>query len=154
MVAEYMSLKINFDAPLDFEPKNFKGLNRVCGLYFVFLPCRKISYPYYQSRLIYIGMSEKVTNSIYKRLISHYEGKSGNFGLKSYRETDSLFFTYINFEIIRSFWPKRIEDIESVFILRFVKRFGVYPICNNKTGFPNLCDKLENLLDIDWSYFD
>ena len=149
-----MSLIINFDAPLVFEPQNFKTLNRVCGLYFIFLPNRKISYPYNESRLIYIGMSEKTTNSISKRLISHYEGQSGNFGLQNYRETDSLFFTYINFEVVRPFWPKRIEDIESLFILSFVKEFGVYPICNNKTGFPNLSNKLENLLKIGWNYFN
>ena len=149
-----MSLKINFDSPLSFSLSNFKNLRNVCGLYFIFLPNKKISYPYRESRLIYIGMSEKETNSISKRLTSHYEGTSGNFGLKSYRSIDGLFFTYINFDIVKSFWPKRVEDIESAFILDFVKEYGVYPICNNKTGFPELGEKLENLLEIDWNYFN
>ena len=149
-----MSLKINFDTPLAFEPKNFKNLNQICGLYFLFLPHRRISYPHNQSKLIYIGMSEKITNSISKRLTSHYDGNSGNFGLINYRKIDSLLFTYIDFRIIKSFWPKTIEDFESVFILDFVKKFGVYPICNNKTGFPDICYKLENLMKIDWEYFD
>ncbi|MCY4524300.1 MAG: hypothetical protein OXB84_06140 [Halobacteriovoraceae bacterium] len=149
-----MSLKINFDKPLDFKPKNFMNLKNVCGLYLIFLPKRKISYPFGDSRLIYIGMSEKVTNSISSRLIGHFEGKTGNFGLKNYRSTDSLSFTYINFEAVKSFWPQRIEDFESVFILDFVENYGVYPICNNKTGFPELSKELENLLSIDWSYFN
>ena len=121
-----MSLKINFDTPLCFEPPNLKSLKNVCGLYFIFLPHRKIKYPHKESRLIYIGMSEKITNSISKRLTSHYEGKSGNFGLKNYRSTDGLLFTYINFEIVRSFWPRSVEDLESSFILDFLKEFGVY----------------------------
>ena len=149
-----MSLKINFGNPLEFKPNNFRELKSICGLYLIFLPERKISYPFGDSRLIYIGMSEKVTNSISKRLISHYEGKSGNFGLKNYRLSDGLRFTYINFEIVKSFWPKRIENFESAFILNFVEKYGVYPICNNKTGFPELSKELENLLRIDWNYFN
>lgn len=149
-----MQLKINFDAPIDFELKKISPLNKVCGLYFIFLPSRKISYPYKESRLIYIGMSEKITNSIAGRLQNHYEGRSGNFGLKNYRETDGLKFTYINFESVKNFWPKRIEDFESAFILDFVKHYGVYPICNNKTGFPDLSEELSKLLEIDWNYFN
>ena len=149
-----MSLKINFDYPINFEPKNFQSLKNICGLYLIFLPKRKVSYPYKESRLIYIGMSEKITNSISKRLMSHYEGKSGNFGLKSYRDIDNLLFTHINFDIVKSFWPKKIEDMESIFILDFVKNFGVYPICNNKTGFPEQIEELKYLIDIDWNYFD
>ena len=86
--------------------------------------------------------------------MSHYGGKSGNWGLKNYRKVDSLLFTYINFESVRSFWSKRIEDLESLFILSFVKKFGVYPICNNKTGYPDFPDDLESLLNIDWDYFN
>ena len=149
-----MSLKINFDKPLDFDPKNIKALKNICGLYLIFLAKRTISYPHKDSRLVYIGMSEKPTNSISNRLMSHYEGKSGNFGLKNYRSTDKLLFAYINFEIVRSFWPRSIEDFESSFILDFLKEFGVYPICNNKTGFPDLSSKLESLLKIDWNYFN
>ena len=148
-----MPLKINFDSPLAFIRENFRNLNKVCGLYLIFLPKRKITYPYKESRLIYIGMSEKSTNSISKRLTSHYEGNSGNWGLQNYRKVDSLLFTYINFESVRLFWSTRIEDLESLFILSFVKKFGVYPICNNKTGSPDFPDDLESLLNIDWNYF-
>ena len=81
-------------------------------------------------------------------------GNPGNFGLINYRKTDSLLFTYINFEIIKTFWPRSIEDIESVFILDFVKEFGVYPVCNNKTGFPELSSELAGIVKIHWGYFN
>ena len=149
-----MNLKINFDAPIDFAPENFKSLVRICGLYFIFLEKRIISYPHGGSRLIYIGMSEKPSNSISKRLGNHYDGKSGNFGLKNYQKTDKVMFTYINFDAIRSFWSKSIEDIESFFILDFVSKFGVYPICNNKTGFPDISGDLKNIFEINWKYFN
>jgi hypothetical protein len=47
----------------------------------------------------------------------------------------------------------RIEDLESYFILNFVEKYGVYPICNNKTGFEVLNNVVETNFDIDWNYF-
>ena len=43
-------------------------------------------------------------------------------------------FTHLNFEMLRRLWKQSIEDLESYFILDFVRLYGVYPICNNKTG--------------------
>ena len=51
---------------------------------------------------------------------------------------------------IRNF---RVEDLESYFILNFVKYFAVYPICNNKTGLEILNNILTTEFKIDWSYF-
>jgi hypothetical protein len=99
-------------------------------------------------------MSEKRTNSIGKRLSDHYDGKSGNPGLVNYRKVEPLYFTYINFEMLRKFWELRVEDLESYFILDFVNHYGVYPICNNKTGFEILEIDLNINLEIDWSYFE
>ncbi|MCK9399186.1 MAG: hypothetical protein M0Q51_04200 [Bacteroidales bacterium] len=99
-------------------------------------------------------MSEKKTNSIGSRLTGHFEGKSKNVGLVNYRKIEPLFFTYMNFEMLKSFWQLRIEDLESYFILNFVEHFGVYPICNNKTGFEVLNNVLEVDISIDWNYFD
>ena len=65
-----------------------------------------------------------------------------------------LRFTYINFEMLRKVWDYRIEDLESYFILDFVKRYGVYPICNNKTGFEVLKNDVRVELDIDWGFFE
>lgn len=111
-------------------------------------------YPFKCSRLIYIGMSEKKTNSIGKRLSDHYDGISGNEGLFSYRKKEDLCFTYINFEMLKKIWKYSIEDLESYFILDFVRNYGVYPICNNKTGFEvKNYDALINL-EIDWKYFE
>jgi len=41
----------------------------------------------------------------------------------------------LQLEMLRRTWQHRIEDLESYFILDFVRRYGVYPICNNKSGF-------------------
>lgn len=148
------SLQINFDSPRQFELSNIKPLNGIVGLYFIFSANTLIQYPFKKSRLLYIGMSEKKTNSIGSRLTGHFEGKSKNVGLVNYRKIEPLFFTYMNFEMLKSFWQLRIEDLESYFILNFVEHFGVYPICNNKTGFEVLNNVLEVDISIDWNYFD
>lgn len=99
-------------------------------------------------------MSEKRTNSIDSRLANHYNGKSGNIGLSNYRKVEKLYFTYINFEMLKNIWKYDIEDLESYFILNFVEKYGVYPICNNKTGFEILNNDLDINLEIDWRYFE
>jgi len=114
----------------------------------------QIQYPFQKSRLLYIGMSEKKTNSIGSRLTGHFEGKSKNLGLVNYRKVGQLFFTYFNFEMVRKFWDFRIEDLESYFILDFVEKYGVYPICNNKSGFEILEKKVEADFIINWKYFE
>jgi hypothetical protein len=98
-------------------------------------------------------MSEKKTNSIGSRLVGHFEGKSKNVGLVNYRKKAPLFFTYLNFEILKANWDFRIEDLESYFILSFVEFHGVYPICNNKTGAEIHSSDLKVNLKIDWNYF-
>ena len=148
------TVKIFFDEPLPFEIGNIKPLVGIIGLYFIFLPETEIQYPFKKSRLIYIGMSEKRTNSIGKRLSDHYDGSSGNPGLVNYRKVEPLRFTYINFEMLKKVWQHRIEDLESYFILDFVKQYGVYPICNNKSGYEILKSDLDVTLDIDWPYFE
>lgn len=148
------TLQINFDTPKKFEITNIKPLNGIVGLYFIFTEEMKIQYPFQKSRLLYIGMSEKKTNSIGSRLTGHFEGKSKNPGLVNYRKVGQLFFTFINFEMVRKFWDYRIEDFESFFILDFVEKFGVYPICNNRSGFEILEKKIEADFIINWKYFE
>lgn len=147
------SITIYFDNPMPFELGNIKPLNGIVGLYFIFNQEMEIQYPFDRSRLIYIGMSEKITNSIGSRLSGHFDGTSKNVGLLNYRKVQPLLFTYINFDVIKSEWKYRIEDLESYFILDFVDKFGVYPICNNKTGFEVLHNKIETNFQIDWNYF-
>lgn len=147
------TVKIFFESPKPFELPQIKPLMGVVGLYFIFLNEMKIQYPFQQSRLIYIGMSEKKTNSIGKRLQGHFDGSSGNEGLVNYRKVEPVLFTHINFDMVRAIWPLRIEDLESFFILDFVRLYGVYPICNNKTGFEILKSELKIDLKIEWSFF-
>lgn len=149
-----MTYKLNFDRPLEFKPQHFKSLGGVVGIYFIFLKEKRVTYPFRDSRLIYIGMSEKKTNSIASRLSDHYDGKSGNLGLQNYQKITDLMFTYLNFDIIQSIWKYRVEDFESYLLLDFVREFGVYPICNNKTGFPELDESYKGIINVDWNYFD
>jgi len=146
--------KINFNNSQKLDTINIKSLNGIIGLYFIFLEKTKIIYPFRKSRLIYIGMSEKKTNSISKRLIKHFEGTSGNIGLRNYRKMEDLYFTYLNFELLRNIWRYRIEDLESYFILDFTEQYGIYPICNNKTVFEIQDEEFDFKLDIDWKYFE
>ena len=144
---------IYFDKPMSFEINNIKPLKGIIGLYFIFTSSIQIQYPFDRSKLIYIGMSEKKTNSIGGRLIGHFEGKSRNVGLINYRKVEPLWFTYINIEMLKNIWQHRIEDLESYFILNFVKHFGVFPICNNKTGVEFHRNTLITKFKIDWNYF-
>jgi hypothetical protein len=145
---------LHFDECRDFDPRNITPLMGVCGLYFIALRRTQIPYPFGMSRLIYIGMSERRTNSIGKRLTGHYDGSSGNEGLANYRKAEGLCFTYVNFEMLRRTWQHRIEDLESYFILDFVRRYGVYPICNNKSGFEVRKLDVPTGIDIDWPHFE
>lgn len=151
---ETSDLKIFFDKPKTFEMQNIKALQGLTGLYFIFCKETQIQYPFKKSRLLYIGMSEKKTNSMGSRLDGHFSGKSKNLGLVNYRKIEQLFFTYINFEMLRFFWSYRIEDLESYFILDFVEKYGVYPICNNKSGYDILNMELKANFKIDWKNFE
>lgn len=146
-------ITIHFDKPKEFESRNIKSLDGIIGLYLIFCPTLQIRYPFSYSRLLYIGMSEKKTSSIGSRLIGHFDGKSKNIGLVNYRKIEPLLFTYINIDVIKAIWPLRVEDLESYFILDFVKHHGVYPICNNKTGFEVLKNDISIQFKIDWDYF-
>jgi len=148
------SITIYFDTPKSFEPANIKSLGGIVGLYFIFSQKTFIQYPFDKSKLLYIGMSERKTNSIGKRLNGHFEGKSKNIGLVNYRKIEPLLFSYLNFEILKANWDFRIEDLESYFILSFVEHYGVYPICNNKTGAEIHSSELNVNLKIDWKYFN
>lgn len=138
---------------MDFVADNIRPLNGIAGLYFIFSQSIEINYPFDSSKLLYIGMSEKRTNSIGSRLIGHFDGTSKNVGLSNYRKMEPLLFTYINFEMLRSIWDFRIEDLESYFLLDFVDKYGVYPICNNKTGYEILKNELRTNFQINWEYF-
>ena len=144
---------IYFDKPKAFSPSSIDSLDGIAGVYFIFNKSIRINYPFDASKLIYIGMSERKTNSIASRLMGHFDGKSKNVGLINYRKNEDLLFTYINYEILENIWNYRIEDLESYFINNFVEHFGVYPICNNRTGLDMPNNKLTTKFKIDWNYF-
>jgi hypothetical protein len=148
------TINVFFGEPKVFDVRNIRPLIGIVGLYFIFLTQTQIDYPFRKSRLIYIGMSEKKTNSIGNRLLGHYDGTSGNVGITNYQKKDQLLFNCLNFEMLRRSWKHRIEDLESYFILDFVNRYGVYPICNNRSGFEILRIDMDVDLVIDWSYFE
>ena len=81
-------IKLFFDEAKEFEPKYIHPLVGLRGLYFIFADKMIISYPFKKSRLLYIGMSEKRTNSIGKRLLDHYDGKSRNIGITNYKKVE------------------------------------------------------------------
>jgi hypothetical protein len=56
--------------------------------------------------------------------------------------------------MVKNFWKFTVEELESYFIRDFVATYGVYPICNNKTGSEILQKKLEANFIIDWNYFE
>lgn len=147
-------VKIFFDEGRKFEPRDIKPLLGLAGLYFIYNKDLEIQYPFRKSKLIYIGMSEKKTNSIGKRLRGHYEGTSGNEGIVSYSKANDVLFTYINFEMLKQTWSRSIESLESYFILDFVKQYGVYPICNNKSGYDIQKQDLKSKLIINWKHFE
>ena len=95
---------IYFDIPLSFEVNNIKPLKGIVGLYFIFSSNMQIQYPLSKSKLLYIGMSEKKTNSIGDRLIVHFEGKSKNVELVNYYKVEPLKFTCFNFDMLKSIW--------------------------------------------------
>lgn len=147
------TLKLNFDGKEDFKPDNFLLLKDIVGLYFIFSPKRLIDYPFKKSNLLYIGMSEKITNSIGKRLKDHYDGVSKNDCISNYKKVEDVLFTYINFTMLKKFWNHKIEDLESYFILDFQNKYGSYPICNNKSGYNIVDFFFEYKLEINWSFF-
>jgi len=154
MTSTIEKYEIYFDKVNVFSIKNFKPLIGMRGLYFICLGKTQIPYPFKKSRLIYIGMSEKRTNSVGQRLRDHYDGNSKNMGLLNYRKAENLFFTVMNFESVKNIWSYRIEDLESYFILDFLKHYGIYPICNNKSTFEIKQIELPISFVIDWKCFE
>ena len=90
MNRETANFKIFFPPKKKFEIMNIKPLVGLTGLYFIFNGEIQIQYPFKSSRLIYVGMSEKKTNSIGNRLNEHFEGKSKNWGLINYNKINQL----------------------------------------------------------------
>jgi hypothetical protein len=86
---------ITFPKDYSLEERSIKLVQGVIGLYFIRLESLRILYPFTESRLIYIGMSESTYNSIGRRLRGHLTGQSGNYGIMNYAARYQARFTYL-----------------------------------------------------------
>lgn len=137
-----------------FNLNNFSILVGSVGLYFIFLKDLQIPYPFKNSHLIYIGMSESRNNSIGNRLRDHLSGRSGNTGIIGYRRKWELYFTYLEDGFLKQIFPNEtMESIETYFLEKFANEFGVYPICNNRRGSVKSIPLIHSIVKIDWDAF-
>lgn len=149
-----MIIRFNKTLVNKFDIKNFSTLVGLVGLYFIFLEDLIIPYPFNESRLIYIGMSESRSNSIGNRLRDHIAGRSRNTGIIGYHKKWKLGFTYLDYEFLKQVFPSLdIESIETYFLEDFANFFGVYPICNNRRGASEEKQELNDSPQIDWEFF-
>lgn len=65
---------ITFPQDYSLDEASIKLLQGAVGLYFIRLTNLRIAYPFLESGLIYIGMSESRHNSIGRRLRAHLTG--------------------------------------------------------------------------------
>lgn len=149
-----MIIRFNNHLVNEFHSSNFSTVMGYIGLYFIFLKDLLIPYPFENSKLIYIGMSESRTNSIGKRLKDHISGRSNNKGIIGYKKRWGLNFTYIDYDFLKHiFTSENIEDIETFFLEDFSDKFGSYPICNNKRGDIGRLSRKKDSPKIDWQFF-
>jgi len=133
---------------------NFSQLVGCVGLYFIFVDNLSIPYPFNNSRLIYIGMSESKSNSIGNRLRNHISGHSQNKGILGYNDRWNLRFTYLDYEFLKHVFSfDKIESMETYFLEDFVKHFGSYPICNNRRGATEKTSTAKSKIKVDWQFF-
>lgn len=149
-----MIIRFNKNFVNKFQTSNFTPVMGFVGLYFIYLEDLFIPYPFGNSKLIYIGMSESRINSIGKRLKDHASRRSGNKGIIGYNERWGLNYTYIDYDFLKHiFTSENIEGIETYFLEDFADKFGSYPICNNRRGELDILSKRKDSLNIDWQFF-
>jgi len=144
--------RVTFSRAYKLTDATINPLKGYVGLYLIYLDNLAIPYPFRESRLIYIGKSDSKQYSIGRRLKDHISG-AGNPGVYNYAQKYQLSFTYVNFELVKPFWKNSIEDLENYFINDFLKKFGNYPICNNRSSFEETRLPPEIQLEIDWDFF-
>ena len=148
-----MIIRFNKALVNKFDLNNFSAIVGSIGLYFIFLDDLLIPYPFKESKLIYIGMSESRANSIGNRLRDHIAGRSNNAGILGYYKKWKLSFTYLDYEFLKQVFDKDIEFIETFFLEDFASYFGVYPICNNRRGSFTKEERFSDFPQIDWDFF-
>jgi len=146
-------MRILFTQDYNLREREIKLVRGIVGIYFIFLTDAGIAYPFTNSSLIYIGMSESKQNSIAMRLRGHLTGQSGNLGIKNYADTHEVKFTYYSVEVLRRYGAENVYDMESFFLSDFLNHHGSYPICNGQGGH-EIADVSKSIsATVDWGHF-
>ena len=145
---------ISFPEDYNFDERSIKLLRGMTGIYFIYLEDLRIPYPFGDSRLIYIGLSESKENSIGRRLYAHLVGQSGNNGIKNYAERNKAKFTYHSFQLLRNLGATDLYEIESFFLGDFLRTKGSFPICNNQSGVVIAQPSMTHAdITVEWEHF-
>ena len=147
-------MKISFYECYDFDETSIRLVQGVIGLYFIFLEQLSVPYPFKNSRLIYIGMSESKENSIGSRLRDHRSGMSGNLAISNYVKRHTVRFSFLGLPVLRVLGTSNILELESFFLKTFLMEHGAFPISNNQSGvaFPT-SELRHDDIAIDWEMF-
>jgi hypothetical protein len=148
------AITISFPEDYNFNDRSIKLLQGTIGIYFIYLVDLWIPYPFGQSRLIYIGLSESKQNSIGRRLLAHLTGQSGNHGIKNYADHYKAKFTYHSYQLLRDLGAVDLFEIESFFLGDFLRAKGSFPICNNQSGVIVIESLIkQGEVSVDWEHF-
>ena len=145
---------VTFPKDYSLEERSIKLVQGMIGLYFIRLELLRIPYPFIESRLIYIGMSESAQNSIARRLRAHLTGQSGNYGIMNYAARYKVRFTYHSFQLLRNLGATDLYEIESFFLSDFLRVHGAFPICNNQSGLTVTQPMIRQDITLDWKHFE
>lgn len=152
--SEPVVIEVSFLHQYNFDDRSIQFTQGLVGIYFIYLSSSIISYPFGDSRLIYLGLSESRQNSIGRRLSAHLSGRSGNVCVKNYAARGGVRFTFHTFELLKNLGTTDLYEIESIFLGDFLRVKGTFPICNNQSGVKVLERPiLKENLQIDWEYF-
>lgn len=147
-------MRILFTQTYNLSEQEIKFVRGVAGIYFIYLSESEIAYPFANSKLIYIGMSESKQNSLFKRLGGHLSGQSGNLGISNYARTQKLKFTYYSAEVLGNYGNENLFDNENFFLSDFLNHYGCFPICNGQSGHTPSENSNPIAADVDWSFFN
>lgn len=144
---------ITFPQDYSLDEASIKLVRGAVGLYFIRLTNLRIAYPFLESGLIYIGMSESRHNSIGRRLRAHLTGQSGNYAIRNYAQSYTARFTYHSFELLQNLGATSLYEIESFFLGDFLRVHGAFPICNNQSGWTIIEPKITEQVKVAWDHF-
>jgi hypothetical protein len=146
---------ISFPEEYTFSEQSIKLVKGLVGVYFIYLADISIEYPFRQSRLIYIGLSESKQNSVGNRLRGHLTGQSGNLGIMNYAAKHPVRFTYLSFDLLVVLGSVDLYEVESFFLSNFRNNFGCFPICNGQSGVGVSSPSIDSArVKILWETFD